>query len=419
MQIRSFMKKVFGTNKDKYSGAKPFEFINTNSSKFYPWTGNLFDSDIVRAAIRPIANAVGKLNAVHVRGADKLTVNPSPRIKQILEQPNPYMSMQDFLMKMSYQRELTHNAFAYVQRDDMNNIVALYPIPYAGIELLEMNGELLARFNFWTGKRMTVFYDELIHLRKDFYNNDFYGDSGAYTLKNVMEVINTTDQGVVNAVKNSAVIKWILKFKNVLKPEDKEAQVKEFVKNYLSINNTGGAAASDPRYELDQVEDKNFVPNAAQMDRATKRVYDYFGVNEAIVQNKYTEDEWLSFYESVIEPIVIQLSFAFTRQFFTAKERGFGNKIVFESSNLAYASMSTKLNLVQLVDRGALTPNEWRLVLNLAPIEGGDKPIRRLDTAQVNDNSKGDDPDAGSDTGNSGKDNGKSEGKTTDGTESS
>lgn len=36
-----------------------------------------------------------------------------------------------------------------------------------------------------------------------------------------------------------------------------------------------------------------------------------------------------------------------------------------------------------MVDRGAMTPNEWRATMNMAPIEGGDKPIRRLDTEVV------------------------------------
>lgn len=125
------------------------------------------------------------------------------------------------------------------------------------------------------------------------------------------------------------------------------------------------------------------MPNAAQMDRTVQRLYAYFGVNEVIVQNKYTEDEWNAFYESEIEPIAIQFSNAFTQAFFSPREIGFGNRIIFEASSLQYASMQTKLNLVQMVDRGAMTPNEWRAVLNLGPIEGGDKPIRRLDTAPV------------------------------------
>ena len=206
-----------------------------------------------------------------------------------------------------------------------------------------------------------------------------------------MEVITKTDQSVVNAVKNSAVIKWIMKFKSVLQPEDVVIQVREFTKNYLSLNNDGGAAPTDPRYELQQVEDKSYVPNAAQMKEMVQRLYSYFGVNDAIVQNKYNEDQWNAFYESEIEPIIIQLSNAFTQAFFTARERGFGNRIVFESSALQYASMATKLNLVQMVDRGAMTPNEWRAVLNLAPIEGGDKPIRRLDTAEVDKPKEGND----------------------------
>jgi HK97 family phage portal protein len=383
MEKRGLLEKIFGKKKTDTLPSKSFELINTSSSAFYPWTNNLFESDIVRSAIRPVTAATGKLNAKHLRGSDNIQINPTNWIKDILRQPNPYMSMNDFLIKMTFQRELTHNAFAYVSRDINGNPYEIYPIPYAGVELLEISGEVIAKFRFWTGKEMKVLYSDLIHLRKDFNSNDFYGDSGTYVLKNIMEVITTTDQGTVNAVKSSAVLKWILKFKSVLKPEDKDLQVKDFVKNYLMITNTGGAAATDPRFEVEQVKETNYVPNALQMEKAIQRLYSYFGVSENIVQNKYNENEWLAFYESKIEPIIIQFSNEFTRIFFTKKQINLGNRIVFESSNLAYASMQTKLALVQLVDRGALTPNEWREVLNLAPIEGGDKPIRRLDTAEV------------------------------------
>ena len=102
-----------------------------------------------------------------------------------------------------------------------------------------------------------------------------------------------------------------------------------------------------------------------------------------IVQSKFNEDDWTAYFEAVVEPLSIQMSSEFSRKLFSRKERGFGNRIIFEASNLQYAAMSTKLSLMQMVDRGAMTPNEWRKVLNLAPIEGGDKPIRRLDTAPV------------------------------------
>lgn len=384
MEFRNLFSKIFGSEKNGAPPMKWFELISSSDSTFYPWNGRAFESDIVRAAIRPKANAIGKLNAKHVRGSgEAMKINPEPYIKAILEEPNPYMSMQDFLTKMTFQRELNHNAFAYVKRNEMGYPLEIYPIPYSGIELLEKAGEVFLRFQFWNGQQITVPYVDLIHLRKDFNSNDFFGDKGTKALKDIMEVITTTDQGIVAAVKTSAVIKWILKFKSVLKPEDIDEQLKKFTKNYLSMANTGGAAASDPRYDLEQVKDNSYVPNAAQMDRSVQRLYSYFGVNDAIVQGKWTEDQWNAFYEAEIEPIVIQLSNAFTRAFFTKQKRAMGNKIIFEANSLQYASMDTKLKLVAMVDRGAMIPNEWREVLNMGPIEGGDKPIRRLDTAEV------------------------------------
>ena len=43
--------------------------------------------------------------------------------------------------------------------------------------------------------------------------------------------------------------------------------------------------------------------------------------------------------------------------------------------------MSTKLQLVQFVDRGMMTPNEVREIMGYSPVEGGDVMVRRLDTA--------------------------------------
>ena len=373
--------KIFGQGKTDV-GSRRFEILSDNSITFSKWSGKIFDSDIVRAAIRPKASAVGKLNPRHIRGeGESMKIDPDARIKAVLQRPNPYMSMQDFLMKMTFQREIHHNAFAYKKETAM--ALEVYPIPFSTVEALEREGELFIKFWFVTGKYMVVPYVDLIHLRKDFYNHDLFGEHGNTALANIMEVINTTDQGIINAVKNSAVIKWIMSFKQVIRPEDAQIQVDQFVKNYLSIDKTSGVAVADPKYDLKEIDPKSYVPNALQMKETIQRLWAYFGVNDEIVQNKYNEDQWNAFYEAEIEPIAKQLSDAFSKVFFSVRELGFGNRIVFESSCLQYASMKTKLELVQMVDRGALTPNEWRNVLNMGPIEGGDKPVRRLDTATI------------------------------------
>ena len=198
-----------------------------------------------------------------------------------------------------------------------------------------------------------------------------------------MNVISTTDQGIIKAVKNSGVIRWLLKYNSSLRPEDLRKNVKQFTEDFLSTENEGGAAGVDSKAEAQQIDPKDYVPNAAQMDRTTQRIYSFFNTNEKIVQSNFNEDEWNAYYESEIEPIAMQLSNEFTRKLFTRRERGFGNKIIFAANNLQYASMNTKLGLQAMVDRGAMTPNEWREVLNLPPVEDGDKPLRRLDTQVV------------------------------------
>jgi HK97 family phage portal protein len=360
-----------------------YKMITDNGGGFYSWNGKLYQSDIVRAAIRPKSQAIGKAIGKHVRkGLEGTQVNPDVYMRFLLEEPNPYMTGQQMQEKLVTQLELNNNAFAYINRDENGIPYEIYPITAMTVEAVTNdNGVLHLRFMLSTGQKVTFRYTDIIHLRKDFNENQIFGDSPAEVLAPLMEIVNTTDQGIVKAIKNSNIIKWLLKFNQTLRPEDIKKQTKQFVDDYLSVESDSiGAAGTDSKFDAQQIEPKDYVPNEKQMDSTVKRIYSFFNTNEKIIQGNYGEDEWISYYESSIEPIVIQLSGEFTRKLFTRRERGHGNKIIFESSNLAFASMATKLNLVNYVDRGIMTPNEVREVLNMAPIEGGDVAIRRLDT---------------------------------------
>lgn len=376
---------IFNKFFNKNPSLTRYEMIVDKGNGFYTWNGNLYQSDIVRSCIRPKAKAIGKLVPKHIRNSTEgFSINPEPYIRFLLEDPNPYMSGQVLFEKITTQLELNNNAYIYIHRDENGYPIELYPIIANGMEALyDKEGYLYIRFNMRNGKTVTYPYEDIIHIRKDFNENDIFGDSPTKALTSLMEIVNTTDQGIVKAVKNGGIIRWLLKFNQTLRPEDMEEQTKKFTNTFLNIENSGGAAATDAKFDAKQVEPKDYVPNATQTEKTVQRIYSFFNTNEKIVQSKYTEDEWISYFEAEIEPLAMQLSNEFTRKLFTRRERGFGNKIVFEASNLQYASISTKLNLVQMVDRGALTPNEWREALNLHPIEGGDEPIRRLDTAVV------------------------------------
>lgn len=381
--------KVFDSIK-RFFNANPseirYKLIQDSGNGFYCWNGNLYKSDIIRSCIRPKAKAVGKMVAKHIReGIDGLKVNPEPYIKMLLQDPNPYMSGQMLLEKMINQLELNNNAFAFINRDENGYPMEIYSINSSTVEAIyDTNGLLYLRFSLKNGKFITFAYSDIIHLRQDFNENYVFGTSRFDALNPLMDIVSTTDQGIVKAIKNGAVVKWLLKFNSSLRPEDLRKATKEFVDNYLSIDNeVGGAAAADGKYDAKQVDPKDYVPNPMLVDKTLQRIYGLFGTNDKIIQSKYNENEWISYFEAEIEPIAVQLSNEYTRKLFSRRERGFGNSIVFEASNLQYASMTTKLALVQMVDRRALSPNEWRSVFNLAPVEGGDEYIMRLDTASV------------------------------------
>lgn len=367
------------------------QMVTERGNGYVAWNGKLYQSDIVRACIRPKVKAVGKLVGKHLRrtlqkdGSQRLDVNPEPYIRFLLEEPNPYMTGQKLQEKLATQLCLNNNAFAVVIRDGNGYPAELYPVPAVSAEAVyDRAGALYLKFLFRNGKSYTFPYTDVIHLRQDFNDNDIFGESIAPALAPLMEIVNTTDQGIVKAIRNSSVIRWLLRFNTSMRPEDIERQTKMFAENFLSIERGGsGVAGTDTKMDATQIDPKDYVPNAAQMDRTTNRIYSIFNTNEKIVQSRYTEDEWNAYYEAEIEPVVVELQGEFTRKLFSRRERGFGNSIVFEASNLATASMATKLNLCQMVDRGAMTPNEWRAVLNLAPLSGGDEVIRRLDTQTV------------------------------------
>ena len=360
-----------------------YKMIVDEGEGFYSWDGNIYKSDIVRAAIRPTAQALGKTVGKHLRvGSDGFAVNPDPYMRFLLEEPNSLMTGQMLQEKLALHLELNNNAFAYIDRDENEYPIGIYPITTTNCRAIKSGGVLYIEFTLRSGKTVTFKYSDIIHLRKDFNTSDIFGDSPASVLTPLMEIVTTTDQGIVKAIKNSNVIRWLLKFNQSLRDEDIKKNTANFVKSFLNTetSETVGAAGVDAKADATQIEPKDYVPNATQMDKTTKRIYSFLNTNEKIVQGTYNENEWISYYESKIEPIVMQLSGEYTRKLFSRKQRGFGNKVVFESANLTYASMQTKLNLVQYVDRGILNPNEVREILNMAPREGGDEYIRRLDT---------------------------------------
>lgn len=371
------------TNRKTIKREGTWQELGRYNATFTNFGADLYKSEVVRACIRPLAEHTSKANAVCTNKAIERLLNISP---------NMYMNGKDFLAKVRTRLELTNTAFIAIYRDDNGAVTGFYPIPCSSFNALEYNGKLFISFAFkGTGEKLVFPWDDLVALRKDYNESDIAGDDNRAILQ-MLELINTTNQGVANAVKATANLRGILKStKAMLSDEDIKKQKERFVRDYLSLENEGGIASLDATQDFSPISMNPTVTGFETMKEFRENVYRYFGVNDSIIMSDFTEAQMEAFYDARIEPFLVALSMELTRKVFTERERGYGNKIVYESNRIQYASTSSKLSMVQLVDRGLMTPNEYRIMFNMPPYDGGDEFVMRLDTAKTGDTSNEED----------------------------
>ena len=360
--------------------------VNITNGNFSPWTGTAWENDIYRGAVDAIARNAAKLKGVHAvtYEGQKQPANDN-RINRMLQvAPNEYMTAFDMLYKLTTQYYLNNNAFALLNWNEQGRLSGIYPINYTHVELqADRMDNLYVEFTFRNGKRAQFNYNDVIHLRRHFNGNEFLGDDNR-ALSATLELAHTQNEGLENSIKSSAHLRGILKL-NQLTADVELKKIKEnFVKDYLSMSNDGGIITTDKKMEYVPIENNPLNLDVTQLQAVKNKIYDYLGVSEKIVNSSYNEDEYAAFYESTVEPLAVQMSLEFTRKIFNERERAFGNQIVFESGRLQFTSNKTKVNLIkELLPYGILTINQALEILNMAPIEGGDKRLQTLNVVDA------------------------------------
>ena len=268
--------------------------------------------------------------------------------------------------------------------DEAGNLCGWYPIRPQRCEVVEAAGRVYLRYLFANGEYGAIEF-ERVGIMTDFeYSDDLFGEDNT-TLKPTMQLIHTQNEGIINAVKNSANIRFLAKVANMLKPEDIKKERERFTEDNLSADNKSGMIIYDNKFsDLKQVESKPYTPNALQMQQIQDSVCTHFGTSMDILQNKFDENTWNAYYEGKIEPFAIQLSLVMTNMTFTKREIAQGNAIVFSANRLQYASNATKLQVsTQLFDRALLCRNDVMDIWNMAHVEGGEKYYIRKEYTEV------------------------------------
>lgn len=351
--------------------------LNTRCWNYRSFNGDLALLDIVASSVDALSRNIGKIELKSVR-REKDNTSSSDSISdvaRVLKCPNRYMTSYDFLYKVASLYYLSNNVFIWPEYDRMGTLKALWPINYQYFKLKTVDEVLIAEFRLNYFKEYTVPYSQLIHLRNKFTTDDMFGDSNE-ALNPIAELANAQNQGIVNGIKNSALIRGILKSINVIKEEDMIKARDQFIEDNLSAANSGGVMVIDGKFDYQNIESKPYVVDSDTMKEVKERVYSYFGVNEAFIQNKFTSEEYESVYEGRLEPFAIMISQAFSAKLFTARERGFGNEVEASMARLKYQPMTVITRVIAATNQlGLFTRDEYREMLGYSPLgpdRGGD-----------------------------------------------
>ena len=377
MDVRSWIGNIFGNkNTSPQHNAETLEIVEGQKAVFTPYKGDFHEDIDVLACVDAIARNGAKMHPRHIRNFKKDGVMQLENVKDNLytilaKKPNEVQNAYQFYYQVIANLELYNNAFIYMQRDENMEITGLYPLDYSEVKLWEYDKRIFVQFKFGRSKERYVPYDDCIHLTRMVSKDGMFGGS-TLPVRKVLDIKHILDEGIANAIKTTQSIKGILKStKAMLKPEDVKKMRDQFVNDFVSNSNKSGIGGLDATTDFTPVKIDPVTADKSQVELFDKKILAYYGVSEKIIQSNYSEDEWNAFYESVLEPIGLQMSLEFSNKIFTPTEKNFGNEILFESNRLQYASNKTKIELVRYASN-LMTINEQREVFNLAPIEGGD-----------------------------------------------
>ena len=365
--------------KNAVYGAEVFKTLTPYKPVFHTWQGSIYESELIRAAISARARHISKLK-FDATGSAKIGLQ-----SKLKQGPNQWQTWPQFLSRTSTILDIHNTAFIVPVKDKSLTTTGYYTVLPTRCEVVEYDNEVWLRYRFNTGEIGAVRLDECVILTQHQYKKDFFGESNT-ALDSTLKVIDINKQGVEEAIKNGATFRFWAKMNNFTKDADLKKEADRFGSLAFGEDSDGMLLFPNTYTDIHQYENKPFTVDPQQMEQIQHQVYQYFGVNQKILENEAYGDSWAAFYEGCVEVFAIALSDGLTKAMFTERERATGNSVMFTSNRLQYMSNADKLAVAaQLTDRGIFSINEAREVFNLPPVENGDIRTIRGEYKNVSD----------------------------------
>lgn len=363
----NMIEKIFG-RKEQPAGlknAQKFQLLEGYTPAFSTWNGSVYESELIRASLDAWGRHSAKLKP-NISGAAYPELQKRMKVK-----PNQFQEWSKFLYQTATVLGVRNNVFLVRTRNEdgvCNGMINILPQKW---ELVEWQGDVYIRFQLANNKMRAEKLSEVGIMTRFQYKNELFGESNA-ALTPVLDLISIQRQGIKEGIKNGASYRFSAVSDNWASDEDLSKEMERFNEFTFANKKSGGGVLLFPNTysNVQQLKQDGYKVDAEEQKNIETSVFNYFGVNESILQNKAIGDSWLAFYEGFVEWFAIQLGEITSGMIFTERERiGYDNQIFFSSNRIQYMNNQDKLAFVQQMgDRGLLKRNEGREVFNLPPL---------------------------------------------------
>lgn len=345
-----------------------FKMFNGYAPKFTSFGGDIYESELIRAAVNARATHISKLK-FDIQGSARPALQ-----NKLIKAPNQLQTWSQFLYRVSTILDVHNTAFIVPVYDKYGEPSGIFcPLP-ANVVIKQYGETPYLVYEFGFGEKAAIEMEYCGILTKYQYKSDFFGETN-HSLLPTMDLIHIQNQGIQEAVKSSATYRFYAQVNNFSKADDLAKERQRFSEeNFSKDAKAGGLLLFPNTYtNINQVKSAPYTVAADEMKLIEQNVYQYFMVNEDVLQNKAFGDAWSAFYEGAIEPFAVQFSEVMTKMLFTLREQSQGNIVMLTANRLQYMTNADKLNVSsQLADRGVLNRDEVREIWNLPPLPNGE-----------------------------------------------
>jgi HK97 family phage portal protein len=345
----------------------------------------------VQNGVRLISEAVATLDAkLYQTGADGRTMieRGDHSVARVLERPNPWTGETEFKRQLIQDMLIWGNGLALVTRV-RGEVRELHRIdPRACSITIDLDTtEPVYTVALQNGGSRTFTYKDVIHLR----NVTIDGARGLGIVNLGTEPIGLSlvlERHASATFSRGAKPSGVLQYDGMLTKETAQRLKASFDANHSGIENTGRTLLLEGgvKFSPQQINstDGQFIENrkfqVIEIARLLKLPPYLLGDLEHATHNNSEElgDQFLSF---TVLPILELFEDAIERTLLTEEERDAGYEVEFDTSNFTRADTEKRFAAYKSgIESGVLTLNDARKREGLPPVDGGDAPMRSVQT---------------------------------------